>query len=298
MDSPLVSIIIVTHNHSRFVAQCISSAVNQTYPNTEIIVIDNGSTDNTPEVLEILCAQYGFQLVLQDNIGLPGTLNKAIKDMAKGVYIALCAGDDYWCLDKIEYQVNSFLKCDPSIAVLAGNAAIIDESGDLISSQRFSPARIIEFNDLFLKGISIMGLTSLIRRDIYSKVGWYDPNIHIEDYYMWLKITSYGFKIMRSNKLLGFYRQHSGNVSNKLNQRLSAMQTIYSQYSYHEHYAKALDNMHMKYFKRFSILDGKMAIMCLFKVKSIASLCSINLLVGLANIIIPRRLNPKREMRV
>ena len=104
-NMPLVSIIVPSYNHARYVTQCIDSIMQQTYKNFELIVIDDGSKDNSKEVLTTLQAKYKFTLVFQDNHGVAYTLNRGIKEFAKGKYLTFCASDDYWTLDKLQKQV-------------------------------------------------------------------------------------------------------------------------------------------------------------------------------------------------
>ena len=97
-NSPLVSVIISCFNHQDFIHPCIESVVRQTYTNFELIVFDDGSSDNSPVILEQLSRQYGFYFQAHENIGLSKTLNKALA-MAKGKYVSPLGSDDMLLLD-------------------------------------------------------------------------------------------------------------------------------------------------------------------------------------------------------
>lgn len=104
-NSPLVSVIVVCYNHEKFINECIDSIMHQSYTNIEVLVFDNGSSDNSPSILTKLQEKYKFKLYFQENIGIPRALNKAIK-IANGKYISAISTDDFWPLNKIEIGVN------------------------------------------------------------------------------------------------------------------------------------------------------------------------------------------------
>lgn len=110
-ERPLVSIITPTYNHENFIANCIESVITQTYENWEMIIIDDGSFDETPKIIEKY-ASYDSRIrfIRQGNIGifrLAETYNKAL-ELSSGEYIAILEGDDYWNKNKLEIQLNEF----------------------------------------------------------------------------------------------------------------------------------------------------------------------------------------------
>ena len=115
MPEPLVSVVIPSFNYARFLVDCVDSALAQTYPHREIIVVDDGSTDNTRQVLE----HYGDKIVYihQSNQGLSQARNTGIH-AAKGEFIALLDSDDLWHPRKLELQIRC-MKDHPEIGLLA-----------------------------------------------------------------------------------------------------------------------------------------------------------------------------------
>ena len=101
---PLVSVIVPCYNHEKYVEETIESIVNQTYENIELIVIDDGSKDASPQIIEELSKKYNFKFIHRSNKGLSATLNEGIR-LSQGKYISVCASDDKLKLDKIEKQV-------------------------------------------------------------------------------------------------------------------------------------------------------------------------------------------------
>ena len=107
---PLVSIIVPSYNHEKFIGDTIKSLLNQTYRNFEIIVLDDGSDDESLRVIKEFEDKKNFFYSSQKNQGICATLNRAIKEFSKGEYISLIASDDIWHLSKLELQVKKILK--------------------------------------------------------------------------------------------------------------------------------------------------------------------------------------------
>ncbi len=115
-DDYFVSVIIPNHNYSQFVGEAIESVIAQTYKNFELIVIDNGSTDNSKQVLESFKKKYPkIKIYFQKNLGQAGARNRGI-DESKGNLIAFLDADDVWMPNKLEEQVKLFI--DPDIGLV------------------------------------------------------------------------------------------------------------------------------------------------------------------------------------
>ncbi|MEI6435465.1 MAG: glycosyltransferase [Bacteroidota bacterium] len=205
-ESPLISVIVPSYNHERFITGCIDSIINQTYPNFELIVIDDGSTDNSPDILRALRLKHNFTLVFQKNRGISGTLNRALKDFATGKYIAICASDDYWIAEKLEIQAR-YMEENPEWAMCYGKNHFVDDNSAII------PGYCRDYN--LLKGGSVFDdlflfrfhphVNYLIRSSVFVEIGYYDERFITEDYYMNLKIAS-RYPIGFIDQFLGFYR--------------------------------------------------------------------------------------------
>ena len=129
-NQPIVSIITPTYNHENFIGECIESVLAQTYPYWEQIIIDDGSTDRTDEII----AQYDderIKYIRQDNVGiwrLSETYNKALR-ISRGTLIAVLEGDDFWPSNKLERQIPAFTKpevvmCWASVLPLIASARL------------------------------------------------------------------------------------------------------------------------------------------------------------------------------
>lgn len=131
--NPTVSIIMPVYNCARYLRESIDSVLRQTYTDFELIIVNDGSTDSTQEIIDYY-APIDTRIVpiIQKNIGLVATLNKAI-GMARGKYIARIDGDDPWFDDKLHRQMALFEK-DDSLVLVGGSFEIIDENGFFIET--------------------------------------------------------------------------------------------------------------------------------------------------------------------
>ncbi len=247
---PLVSVIVPCYNHERFVEQTIQSVINQTYKNIELIVIDDGSKDKSPEILQKLSEKYNFYFEKQENIGLPATLNKMIK-MAKGKYISLIASDDIKTLDKIEILVDEFKLLPEEYAVVCGNAKFIDDEGKEIFLEkngqqyenfleRYAVLRTdFDYQSSFgeyhtlLKSNYIPAMATMIKKEALFNVELFDENICVEDWSMWLKLAKI-YKMKYVDTVVAYYRWHESNSIKIMTDRLKVdeLKTLEREHSY------------------------------------------------------------------
>ncbi len=205
-ELPLVSVIVPCYNHERFITTCIESIYSQTYKNIELTVIDDGSTDNSPQILKELQAKYGFNLIFQENHGIAYTLNKGYKEYSNGKYISGCSSDDFWAVDKLEKQVQ-FLESNQFYPMCYGKTYYVDENSNILHNLDSANNNLKGgwiFDDIFLFKLQ-PPVNYMFRTSIFSEVGYYDEDIFAEDYYMNLKISS-KYTIGFLNEYLGYYR--------------------------------------------------------------------------------------------
>lgn len=209
ITNPLVSVIVPSYNHKDYISECIESIVNQTYKNFELIVIDDGSTDNSIEIINKLKVKYNFKFVVQENIGLSATLNKGIKEFSNGKYITFCASDDFWCINKLELQID-FMEKNSEIPMCYGLVNFIDEKSEILkrlSKQNHFFKGGDLFNDILLFKLH-PPVNYFFRKSVFDIVGYYDEELFAEDYYMNLKISS-KFNIGFIDQYLSYYRVDS-----------------------------------------------------------------------------------------
>lgn len=188
-DQPLVSIISPTYNHEKYIGACIESVRNQTFPDWEMIIINDGSTDNTATIIEsFLQLDDRIHLYNQDNVGifrLSATYNKALQ-VSRGKYIAVLEGDDLWKPDKLERQVK-IMESDPGVVLAWGSAQTLSETSGALGSP--FPASIQQnvFNNdpigMILKTLffenPIPAATLLFRKNVLLDSGGFQQNFNL-----------------------------------------------------------------------------------------------------------------------
>ncbi|MDZ5739540.1 glycosyltransferase family 2 protein [Pseudomonas asiatica] len=214
-DTPLVTVIIASYNHARYIEASITSVINQTYKNIELLVIDDGSKDDSPAVLKRLQEQHGFDLRFQANQGLARTLNDAIARV-KGSLIVPFGSDDIMLPHRIATQVE-YMNGKPEVGICSANIETIDQDGKVMGAReqrnRNLPFRRLDFDDLFLdRKPGPMAATLMLRREALEKVGGFNADIRLEDVYIELSIARAGYFIDVLGEVLAQYRDHPTNT--------------------------------------------------------------------------------------
>ncbi len=209
MDTALVSAVLPTYNYGRFVGDAVSSVLAQSYPHVEVIVVDDGSTDDTRKRLEPYMGRIRY--IYQKNQGQHAARNAGIQ-AARGQYIGLLDSDDMWHPRKLELQMN-YIARNPDARIVASNL-IIDLSrgwpsvnaADEITMRKISIEQLVVCARFAPSGV-------IIRKDCFDTVGYFRPNIvGAEDRDMWIRLASQ-FEINWLDAPLMFYRNHGGNIS-------------------------------------------------------------------------------------
>ncbi|MCM8512866.1 glycosyltransferase family 2 protein [Acinetobacter bereziniae] len=247
MITPLVSIVIPCYNHECFIQDCIISVLDQTYQNIELIIIDDGSHDDSikriQEMLQICKQRFvRFEFRYRQNKGLSATLNEAL-EWCQGEYYSTIASDDILIKDKIEKQINIFLKQDKDILAIMGSAYLINENNEIIGSDEVFEDIIYDFDEIFMHQHRLLAPTQLIKSQAIKDVGGYKDNMIIEDWYMWLKLTRNG-KILAVPDFFVKYRQHENNTTKQLEKMHQGRLQLISQFQHEKLYDKALFNVY------------------------------------------------------
>jgi glycosyltransferase involved in cell wall biosynthesis len=218
MEQPLVTVIVVSYNHSKYIFENLDSIKNQTYKNIQLIVGDDASSDNSVAVFEQWLQENNFAAEKNfhaKNTGLAVMLNECIA-MAKGKYIKLIAADDYLHPEFLEKSVSKIESLDKEYGMLFTDTFAIDDSSQIVQD-------IADYNALgnidpfifrkeLIKSNRIAGLTVLMRTDVLKETGKYHANFIAEDYFRWLKINE-KYLIAYIPEKLAFYRIHEENIS-------------------------------------------------------------------------------------
>jgi len=203
-------VIIPTFNAGNYIAETIQSVLNQTYRNYEVIVVDDGSTDNTLDVLKRFEAR--IKLLTKSNGGPASARNLGIKN-STGEFIAFQDSDDLWTEDKLDKQV-TFLEKHPEVGLLFSEAIMFtEEEGEKKIQRKIGYIVNPSFCNL-LYGNCIPNLTVIIRRSCIDKIGLLNESkelIAVEDYEYWLRIAK-TFPIAGMPGPLAYYRIREGNL--------------------------------------------------------------------------------------
>lgn len=201
-DSPFVTIGIPVYNGSRFVELAIKSVLNQTYTNFELIITDDGSTDNT---LEIISSFKDARIkIISDgqNRGISYRLNQQI-DLARGKYFARMDADDIMFPDRIERQVR-YLVSHPEVDVIGGSAIVIDENNKILGKRGNKEESQITHQLLF-KGSSFIHPTVFGKTTFFGRFKYDSSYNGVEDINLWYTMCNNGNLIILPNHFI-FYR--------------------------------------------------------------------------------------------
>jgi glycosyltransferase involved in cell wall biosynthesis len=209
----LVSVVIPTLNGGRYLREAIASVIAQTYHRIEIIVVDDGSEDDTRRI----CDEFGRRVtyIHRDNDGTmgAGARNRGLSE-ATGELVALLDHDDRWLPDKIERQVAA-MRSDPRVGVVFTGTAIIDGDGRVMPTE-FGVAELPMvagdvFHDL-LKGNRYCVSSALVRSDVLRDVGVPGDHVNPHDYALWLRIAR-RYRVDVVPERLTEYRVHAAAYS-------------------------------------------------------------------------------------
>jgi len=211
---PRVSVIVPAFNCARFLGEAVRSALGQTYGDHEIIVADDGSTDDTQEVVG-RCGG-GVLYLHQPNRGPSAARNLALS-RAGGEFVAYLDADDMWYPDKLERQV-AFLDTNRRHALVHGEIDVIDERNQVIQ-RRFNQrtGRGIPRGNCtleLLRASHVQTLTVMVRREYVDRVGLFDERLRCnEDYLQWILVSMEGGSVGYIEEPLAMYRRTNGSLS-------------------------------------------------------------------------------------
>ncbi|WP_417238828.1 glycosyltransferase family 2 protein [Bizionia sp.] len=215
MDSALVSIIIPTFNRASYIGDALNSIMVQSYTHWECIVVDDGSRDNTADIMHAICkkdARISYYKRSKDYPkGVNGARNFGI-DKSKGDYIAFCDDDDFWLPEKLEKQIPIF-KSHPEVGLVTGNIEFVNADGvrtGRVITQTGNHGYV--FEDLLFKNRLSM-ITPVIRRSVIDKVGLFNTNFTLsEDWEYWRRVAYY-YPFYALPDVLACVRKHDANTS-------------------------------------------------------------------------------------
>lgn len=212
-NSPLVSILTPAYNSAAYISETIESIRAQTFPDFEVIVADDGSTDDTVDVVRGIAERDPRVIVVSSPHGGPATARNSAMAVARGRFMALLDSDDCWMPNYLAEQLRIAEQCH-GCGIVSANA--INVGGDL-DGRPLWPAttglRSVGVHDLIAEDNSVL-VMSLFRREVYERIGGFDARFNgNEDYEFWLRAANVGFGIVQNRQPLCYYRRRPGSVS-------------------------------------------------------------------------------------
>lgn len=216
-NPPLVSIVIPCYNHENFVEDSIQSVIDQSYENIELIIIDDGSKDHSVKKIKNMldrCEQRftRFEFRTRPNKGLSATLNEALT-WCKGEFYSALASDDKMMPLKTEKQLEILSKQKDIVAVFGG-VRVIDSDNNFIMFWTHADQKY-KFEDILMHRHELPAATALMRLNAIKAIGGYNPNLKIEDWYMWLKLSKESNLLFLEEPVCE-YRSHPTNFSKNI----------------------------------------------------------------------------------
>lgn len=216
MKEGLVSIITPVYNGEEFLDRSIKSVLAQTYDNWELLLIDDGSVDNSTHIIENYLSDNRIRLLKNElNSGISATRNKGIRESG-GAYIALLDQDDEWFPDKLQKQVQIFRSLDNSYGLVYSNIEVRFDNGKVTERKiDIEPKPTVSENlKLMLLRNLISSPTVLIKKEVIDDVGLFDDSITWggDDYDLWIRIAN-KYKFCYVNEVLCIRYEHQKNYS-------------------------------------------------------------------------------------
>ncbi|WP_172188308.1 glycosyltransferase [Microcoleus asticus] len=222
-----VSVIIPTYNCERYIVRAVESAIDQTYPGWEIIVVDDGSTDNTRQILEPYCDV--IQYVYQENQGSAIARNRGC-ELAKGEFLAFLDSADFFLAEKLEKQIARF-DADPRLDLVQTGWLIVDKKDESIYGvMPWEEAPKLDLETLVLNK-SVRPSAMMLRREWWERLGGFEPRFApLEDLDFVLRLALKGGKSVWLEEILTCYRQHDSNFISGGSKVMKNMEIVMEQF--------------------------------------------------------------------
>lgn len=219
INRDLVTVYITNYNYGSFIDDAIQSVLKQDYPAIEIIIIDDGSTDNSQAIIDGYINHEKIKVVYQKNLGLTRTNNVAIR-LSTGKYIVRLDADDRFKVDAISNLVEGFVH--ENIAMVFGNWDVVDEHCNFLYSYKRHDFE----NDVTLLDSPAHGACTMFRTDYLRSIGGYDEELRCQDgYELWFRIVD-KFEVKNLDKVIFDYRRHGTNLTGNEERILSTRSNI------------------------------------------------------------------------
>lgn len=227
-NSPYVSVILPTYNQAEYLPRSLDSILAQTWRDYELIVVNDGSTDGTRDILDEYAAKYGFNVIHQKNQKLPQALNTGFSQ-ARGKYLTWTSSDNFMLPNMLEVLVNS-LDTMPNVGMVYADWEVIDDHDAVLGV-----VHTLDFDRHLLMRVNYINACFLYRMECQEKIGLYDPEyIYAEDWEYWWRLSGV-FNVKRVPQVLYQYRIHgksltTTDVYSQENKRSAGYKKLYEEF--------------------------------------------------------------------
>jgi glycosyltransferase involved in cell wall biosynthesis len=264
---PTFSVIIPAFNAAATIAPAIASVLRQTRADYEVIVIDDGSTDDTASKIQPFLKDPRVRMISQVNRGLSSARNVGV-EQARGSHISLLDSDDLWMPDYLATMGGLLRDADDTVAGAYTDAWLLDDTTRRIARtpamKRWHPARVPDHADQFLHTLLengnyvFVGVT--LRRAVLHEIGLFRTDLDAsEDYELWLRLAAKGYRFIRSPRIVAIYRRSPRQMSADEKRMYGALAAVYrivaEEYDVSEEIRELADRLMLEHEQRLGMLD-------------------------------------------
>jgi len=216
MQTPFFSIVIPCYNCAKTLPATLSSVCSQTFRDFEVVIVNDGSTDSSLEIIESYSDKLPLKIVNQNNAGLGAARNAGILN-STGEFVSFLDADDIWLERKLEYCKKLFIEIDGNLDVIC-HAEEMKRNGVSLGILQHGP--YTSYYDLLFKGNSLSPSATTVRRSMLNAVGLFSTEEFghgAEDWDLWLKLAKHNARIIYTKEVLGIYMLNGSNMSESPN---------------------------------------------------------------------------------
>ena len=283
---PVVSVLLASYNHEKYVEAAVRSVMEQKCVPFELIVLDDGSKDSSPEILEKLSAELKFRYIHRENKGVIATLNEML-ELARGKYFCTFSSDDIMPPDRLKKQ-SDYMLSHPNAVACFGQVKPMSEDGvveDHVDGVYMQAVPEIHFEEIFLGEKALHGCAEMFVTEKVRQLGGYDTRFFFEDYPLYLRVLyEFGPQPVSADIVCCYYREHGDNMHSNHSRMYTEFLRIIELYKDHRLYQTALKNWKAKWFSALAYAQKGEA---LKRLPQLASLSPV-FLKRLPKLFIPR----------